>query len=280
METEKFNGAGLTLIYNNNSTYEILLAKSNSNNKIKKHVWIFPGGRKNDSEKPYETAYREFVEEVFNVVVPFDIIEEIIDLIKENKSKMNLLDINTIVPVKYNHDIPSYTFVQNAEAITLFVDVLNKHMIKSDVFPFGYENLYNSKRIVDIHQFCMQRRYINEVASYEKNELVFITMIPIKNIMNSIRRVKFGPVFHYHGQNLKLHVPTTLKELNNMINEMYVDKLFDKSENLNIVKKEDNLFSEPDTNKDTNKDTSKDDKIDELTTLVMKKCIIDNKSNT
>ncbi len=65
-----------------------------------------------------------------------------------------------------------------------------------------------------------------------------------------------------------------------MINEMYVDKLFDKSENLNIVKKEDNLFSEPDTNKDTNKDTSKDDKIDELTTLVMKKCIIDNKSNT
>ena len=57
-----FKGAGLTLVHNENNNFAILMAKSNSDKPFKKNVWLFPGGKKNDNEVPYETAYREFLE--------------------------------------------------------------------------------------------------------------------------------------------------------------------------------------------------------------------------
>lgn len=204
-----FIGAGLALILKENEDYSILMAKSNSDKDYKHHVWIFPGGKRNNDELPYETAYREFIEEIFNVVVSEEIIKEIIELIKSDKK---LYPITTTIPT-YNQK-SSYTFMQSTDVITIFVDVLKKNNIKSDVFPFGYNSLYNSEKKVNIYQFCAQRRYINEPPSFEKNELVFITMIPLKNLLHSIGRTpKYKDVYHYHGENLKIHVFSILKNI-------------------------------------------------------------------
>ena len=221
MSLPNFNGAGLTLIHNENGNISILMAKSNSPKPNKNNVWIFPGGRKNDNEVPYETAYREFIEEVFNVVVNKSIIDEIIELVKKDTS---LYSIDTLIP--NNSLIPSYTLMQSSEAITIFVNVLNKHRIVSDVFPFGYNSLYDNQKKVNIYQFCAQRRYIYEPAAFEKNELVFITMIPLNNLIYSVYRTKkHKEVFHYHGENLKIHVPSIMNQI-----KSYVNKLNTKSE--------------------------------------------------
>jgi hypothetical protein len=216
MSFPNFNGAGLTLIHNENNNISILMAKSNSDKINKKNVWIFPGGRKNDNELPHETAYREFIEEVFNVVVNKSIIDEIIDLVKKNKS---LYPIDTLIP--NNSLVPSYTLMQSSEVITDIVNVLNKHRIVSDVFPFGYNSLYNNQKKVNIYQFCAQRRYIYEPASFEKNELVFITMIPLNNLIYSVYRTKkHKEVFHYHGENLKIHVPSIMNQIKSYVNKL------------------------------------------------------------
>jgi hypothetical protein len=216
MSLPNFNGAGLTLIHNENGNISILMAKSNSPKPNKNNVWIFPGGRKNDNEIPYETAYREFIEEVFNVVVDKPIIDEIIDLVKKNKS---LYPIDTLIP--NNSVIPSYTLMQSSEVITDFVNVLNKHRIVSDVFPFGYNSLYDNQKKVNIYQFCAQRRYIYEPAAFEKNELVFITMIPLNNLIYSVYRTKkHKEVFHYHGENLKIHVPSIMNQIKSNVNKL------------------------------------------------------------
>ena len=216
MSLPNFNGAGLTLIHNENNNISILMAKSNSDKPNKKNVWIFPGGRKNDNEVPHETAYREFIEEVFNVVVDKSIIDEIIDLVKKNKS---LYPIDTLIP--NNSVIPSYTLMQSSEVITDFVNVLNKHRIISDVFPFGYNSLYDNQKKVNIYQFCAQRRYIYESAAFEKNELVFITMIPLNNLIYSVYRTKkHKEVFHYHGENLKIHVPSIMNQIKSYVNKL------------------------------------------------------------
>ena len=212
-----FNGAGLTLVHKENNNNSILMAKSNSNKPYKKNVWIFPGGKKNSGEVPHQTAYREFIEEVFNVVVEKNILDEVIDLIKKDTT---LFPIDTLIP--NNNVIPSYTLIQSSDVITIIVNVLNKHNIKSDVFPFGYNGLYNNEKKVNIYQFCSQRRYINDEASFEKNELVFITMIPLNNLLYSIQRTKkYKDVFHYHGENLKIHVPSIMNQIKNIISKLY-----------------------------------------------------------
>jgi len=232
MAAINYNGAGLTLILNENNNYSILMAKSNSNKPNKKNVWIFPGGRRNDGEVPYETAYREFLEEVFNVVVEKPIIDEIIELVKADSS---LYPIETLIP--NTNVIPSYTFMQSAEAIKIFVDVLNKHNIQSDVFPFGYYGLYNSEKKINIYQFCSQRRYINEVALFEKNELVFINMIPLNNMLNSITRSrKFKDVFHYHGENLRILVPSVMKHIKTYLQEKFKEPVDELSNILSEIK--------------------------------------------
>ena len=222
--TSDFSGAGLTLILNDdNNNYSVLMAKSNSNKEFKKYVWLFPGGRRNGTELPHQTAYREFIEEVFNVIVTDEIVNEIIDLISLNKT---LYPINTTIAS--NNSKSSYTFIQSSDAITIFVNVLKKHNIKSDVFPFGYNSLYDSQQKVNIYQFCAQRRYINDPSLPEKNELVFITMIPLNNLLFSIYRTpKYKDVFHYHGENLKVHVPSSIK---------FIDKFFkDKTESVEVL---------------------------------------------
>jgi hypothetical protein len=217
MSYPNFNGAGLTLIHTENNNHSILMAKSNSDKPNKKNVWIFPGGRNNDNEVPHETAYREFLEEVFNVVVEKAIIDEIITLVKEDKS---LYPIDTFIP--NNNLVPSYTLMQSSDVITIFVNVLNKHHIMSDVFPFGYNSLYNNQKKVNIYQFCAQRRYINENPSFEKNELVFITMIPLNNLVHSVFRTKkYKDVFHYHGENLKIHVPSIMSHIKKYLVNKY-----------------------------------------------------------
>jgi len=221
MDYPNFNGAGLALVVNEDNNYSILLAKSNSDKPHKKNVWIFPGGKKNDDELPYQTAYREFLEEVFNIVVDKSIVDEITDRVKESKT---LLPIETLIP--NNNPMPSYTYIQSTEVINIFVDVLNKHHIKSDVFPFGYNSLYNNKKQINIYQFCAQRRYINEMVSFEKNELVFITMIPLSNLIYSVYRTKkYRDVFHYHGENLKIHVPSIMNQI-----KKYLDKIYHKED--------------------------------------------------
>jgi hypothetical protein len=221
--TDDFSGAGLTLILSDNNNHSILMAKSNSNKEFKKYVWLFPGGRRNGIEKPYQTAYREFLEEVFNVIVPDEIVNEITNLISLNK---NLYPIDTTIAS--NNSKSSYTFIQSSDAITIFVNVLKKHNIKSDVFPFGYNSLYDSQQKINIYQFCAQRRYINDASLPEKNELVFITMIPLNNLLYSIFRTpKYKDVFHYHGENLKVHVPSSLK---------YIDAYFKEKEEFELIK--------------------------------------------
>jgi hypothetical protein len=183
MSTPNFNGAGLTLILNENNNYSILMAKSNSTKPHKRNTWIFPGGKKNESEVPHQTAYREFVEEVFNVVVDKVIIDEIITLITEDKS---LYPINTLIP--NSNSLPSYTFMQSADSITHFVNVLHKHGIKSDVFPFGYNGLYNLENKINVYQFCLQRRYIADPVSIEKNEYISLPSRKLKNTCSTCNK--------------------------------------------------------------------------------------------
>ena len=224
--SENFNGAGLTLIHNDSENYSILFAKSNSNKPNKINVWIFAGGKRNDGENPSQTAYREFVEEIFNVVVDIKIIDEIIEIIS---SRIDLYPIDS--KISNNSIIPSYTFLQSSNAITVFVNVLEKHGIRSDVFPFGYGGLYNNKKEVNIFNFCSQRRYINDEALFGKNELVFITMIPLSNLIFTIARNKeknkgkYGnDVYHYHGENLKIHVPSTIKYISSFLDTLNKEK--------------------------------------------------------
>ena len=215
--TLHYNGAGLTLVLDDNKNYSILMAKSNSVKPYKRNLWIFAGGKRNAQEHPYETAYREFIEEIFNVVVDKKIVDEIINLISIDGGK-NLYSIETQIP--NNNIIPSYTYLQSANAITIFVDVLSRHNIKSDVFPFGYSGLYDSNKKVNIYNFCAQRRYINEPAAFEKNEIIFITMIPLDNLLASISRSeKYKDVYHYHGENLKIRVPSIMKNIKSFLDE-------------------------------------------------------------
>jgi hypothetical protein len=220
-----YNGAGLTLIHDDgDQNYSVLFAKSNSNNLNKRFVWIFAGGKRNSGENAIQTAYREFVEEIFNVVVDIKIINEIIDIII---SKTNLYPIDS--KLSNTAIIPSYTFLQSSKAITIFVDVLHKYHIKSDVFPFGYNGLYNNKGEVNIFNFCSQRRYINDVASFEKNELVFITMIPLNNLLFSIsKNNKYKEIYHYHCENLKIHVPSTIRYIKHFLDKLVIEKNPDK----------------------------------------------------
>jgi hypothetical protein len=215
----EFNGAGLTLIHqDSDNNYSILYAKSNSNNVNKKNVWIFAGGKRNKDETSIQTAYREFVEEIFNVVVDDDIINEIIEIIK---FRDDLYPITS--NISNNNVIPSYTYLQSSRAITIFVNILKKYKIKSDVFPFGYEGLYNNKKEVNIFHFCNLRRYINENVEFEKNELVFITMIPLSNLLHSIDNKKShlpNHIYHYHGENLIIYVPSTIRYISKFITNL------------------------------------------------------------
>lgn len=217
-----YNGAGLTLIHNNNGYYSILLAKSNSYKPNKKNVWIFGGGGKEKDENAIQTAYREFLEEIFNIHIDIKIVDEIIELIKENKE---YYDIST--NISNNHEKPSYTFLQTSNALTIMVNVLDKYKIYSDVFPFGYEGLYNNKKEIDIHSFCSQRRYIIEKCMPEKNEIVFIAMVPIDNIINSINKSKSRDVYHYHGENLRIYVPSVMKQIKIYLTELENIKLLE-----------------------------------------------------
>jgi hypothetical protein len=206
----KPKGAGLVLIHKEDKNVLILIAKSNSSIPYKKYVWLFPGGHSHDDELPYETAYREFVEEVFNITIPVYINKEITAAIIEDKS---LFPIETTVP--NNDDTPSFTFMQSSDVLTIIVNILKKYNIKSDVFPFGYNGLYNLENKINIYQFCLQRRYISDPVSIEKNELVFITLIPLKNIIYSINRAnKKMNIYHYHQENLKIHVPHVIRNIN------------------------------------------------------------------
>jgi hypothetical protein len=203
-----YNGAGLTLIHQDDGEYSIMIGKSNSNKPYKHNVWVFGGGKKEDGENAIQTAYREFMEEIFNIHIDIKLVDEIIKQISE-KSDMYLVDTN----LSNNHHIPSYTFLQTSNALTIMVNVLVENKIFSDVFPYGYEGLYNKKKQVNIYNFCSQRRYIMEKAMPEKNEIVFIVMAPIDNLIRTINNCKLKDVYYYHGENLKIHVPSVMRQI-------------------------------------------------------------------
>jgi hypothetical protein len=206
-----FNGAGLTLIHKYDDEYSILIGKSNSNKPYKHNVWVFGGGKKEDGENAIQTAYREFMEEIFNIHIDIKLVDDIIKKISENTENTEMYDITT--NLSNNHDIPSYTFLQTSNALTIMVNVLVENNINSDVFPFGYDGLYNKKKQINIYNFCSQRRYIMEKAMPEKNEIVFIVMAPIDNLIRTINICKSKNVYYYHGENLKIHVPSVMRQI-------------------------------------------------------------------
>jgi hypothetical protein len=204
----EYNGAGLTLIHEDEGEYSIMIGKSNSNKPYKHNVWVFGGGKKEDGEDAIQTSYREFMEEIFNIKIDIKLVDEII---KQISNSPNMYDITT--NLSNNHDIPSYTFLQTSNALTIMVNVLVENKIFSDVFPNGYEGLYNKKKEVNIYNFCSQRRYIMERAMPEKNEIVFIVMAPIDNLIRTINNCKSKEVYYYHGENLKIHVPSVMRQI-------------------------------------------------------------------
>ena len=203
-----YNGAGLTLIHEDDGEYSIMIGKSNSNKPYKHNVWVFGGGKKEDGEDAIQTAYREFMEEIFNIHIDIKLVDEIIKKISDTTG---MYDITT--NLSNNHHIPSYTFLQTSNALTIMVNVLVENKIFSDVFPFGYEGLYNKKKEVNIYNFCSQRRYIMERAMPEKNEIVFVVMAPIDNLIRTINNCKSKDVYYYHGENLKIHVPSVMRQI-------------------------------------------------------------------
>ena len=209
-----FRGAGLAVIHTDiHNNHSVLLGKSNKYNS-----WNFPGGGREKDEEPSQTAYREFIEEVFNVNITNTIVNEIIDLITKNTK---CLPLNTLI--SNNQDVPSYTFVQKDECITIMVNILSKHDIFSTVFNVSkfkksnnfYENLFDFHKHVNIHHFCSMRRYITEKPKNSMNELVFITMIPLKNILHTISQ---NEKYHYHFEYLRLAMPTMFIKINDILN--------------------------------------------------------------
>jgi len=211
-----FKGAGLAIIHTDEcNNHYVLLGKSNIYN-----TWVFPGGGKEKDEQPCETAYREFIEEVFNVCITKEIVTEIIDLINQNK---NCFSIDT--KISNNKDIPSYTFIQKDNCITIMVNVLSKYNIYSNVFNIQkfkksntinyYENLYDNKKQINIYNFCSMRRYITEKPYNSINEIVFIIMIPLNNILSTIDK---NENFHYHFEYLKLTSPYIFPKINKLLN--------------------------------------------------------------
>jgi len=218
-----YNGAGLTLIHNDDGDYSILLGKSNSTKPHKHNVWVFGGGKKEAGENPVQTAYREFMEEIFNIKIDIELVD---DIIRKISNTPEMYDITTCL--SNNHHIPSYTFLQTSNALTIMVNVLVENNIYSDVFPFGYDSLYNKKNKVNIHNFCSQRRYIRERAIPDKNEIVFIIMAPIDNIIKRINSNK-RDVYYYHSENLRIHVPSVIRQI-----KLHLDTI-DKLESLSLL---------------------------------------------
>jgi hypothetical protein len=196
IKNKMYQGAGLAIIHYDNNNYSLLLAKCN-----KKYEWIFPGGKRNEDEEPVQTAYREFIEEVFNISIEKSVLNEIIETISKNNQCLpintNISNINSIT------NIPSYTFIQNDKCITSIVNILSKYNIQSDVFNYNYENLYDYNKQVNIYNFCSMRRYINDEIIGVMNELVFITMVPLKNLLYA---TKNKDIFYYHSEYLKLNI--------------------------------------------------------------------------
>ena len=95
------------------------------------------------------------------------------------------------------------TFIQNDKCITSIVNILSKYNIQSDVFNYNYENLYDYNKQVNIYNFCSMRRYINDEIIGVMNELVFITMVPLKNLLYA---TKNKDIFYYHSEYLKLNI--------------------------------------------------------------------------
>jgi hypothetical protein len=51
-------------------------------------------------------------------------------------------------------------------------------------------------------------------------------MIPLNNIIYSINRAgKFKEVYHYHGENLKIFVPSSMKQIKNYFDMIDKKKL-------------------------------------------------------
>jgi len=51
-------------------------------------------------------------------------------------------------------------------------------------------------------------------------------MIPLDNLLHSVYRSnKYKSVYHYHGENLKIHVPSIIKYIDNFLNKDSVDGL-------------------------------------------------------
>ena len=197
IKNKMYQGAGLAIFhYDNLNNFSLLVAKCN-----KKYEWIFPGGRRNGDEEPVQTAYREFIEEVFNISIEKSVLNEIIETISKNNQCLpintNISNMNSIT------NIPSYTFIQNDKCITSIVNILSKYNIQSDVFNYNYENLYDYNKQVNIYNFCSMRRYINDEIIGVMNELVFITMVPLKNLLYA---TKNKDIFYYHSEYLKLNI--------------------------------------------------------------------------
>ena len=210
-----FRGAGLAIIHTDEkNNHSVLLGKSNNYNN-----WNFPGGSREADETPVQTAYREFVEEVFNVHATKDMIDEIISLIEKDDKCFR---INTYT--SDNKDIPSYTFLQKDVCITTMVNTLIKYNIYSNVFNIKkfkksnkmdyYENLFDSNKQVNIYNFCSMRRYITEKPHNSMNEIVFIIMIPLKNILLTLSKHE---THHYHFEYLKLIVPSIYIKINDLL---------------------------------------------------------------
>ena len=47
----------------------------------------------------------------------------------------------------------------------------------------------------------------------EKNEIVFIVMAPIDNLIRTINNCKSKDVYYYHSENLKIHVPSVMRQI-------------------------------------------------------------------
>ena len=52
-----------------------------------------------------------------------------------------------------------------------------------------------------------------ERAMPEKNEIVFVVMAPIDNLIRTINNCKSKDVYYYHGENLKIHVPSVMRQI-------------------------------------------------------------------
>jgi hypothetical protein len=166
----------------NDQSYSLLHGFSNKKNKL-----TSLGGGYREGEKPIITAYREFMEEFFNVPnLPNKLIYDIIDAIAKTKGS-----IQHTVYLSDKKPIPSYTFFQFDSVLSIMGQYLNMFGINSFARNVPYIEIPNNV-------FICRPVFTNYKKGFDLDEIKYVEFISIYDIRDMVtKNIKYydSPIY-------------------------------------------------------------------------------------